>query len=126
MRSQGSPRRWASTASQHCNLQLGSGPLSPTRVTPLPAWAEFLQRASALIILECIGSRIIGFLLAGNMFVAYWTADREALTSIFPDPGKFYAADPYTFLFASLMILILDPGYFAMDTLIAKRFKEAA
>jgi putative oxidoreductase len=60
------------------------------------------------------------------MFVAYWTADREALTSIFPDPGKFYGADPYTFLFASLMILILDPGYFAMDTLIAKRFKEAA
>jgi putative oxidoreductase len=60
------------------------------------------------------------------MFVAYWTADREALTSIFFDPGKFYGADPYTFLFASLMILILGPGYFAMDALIAKPFKEAA
>jgi putative oxidoreductase len=79
-----------------------------------------------LKLLECIGSRIIGFLLADNMFVAYWTADREALTSIFSDPGKFYGADPSTFLFASLMIPILGPGYFAMDALIAKRFKEAA
>jgi hypothetical protein len=45
---------------------------------------------------------------------------------IVSDPGKFYGADPYTFLFASLMILIFGPGYFAMDTLIAKRFKETA
>jgi len=36
---------------------------------------------------------------AGNMFVAYWTADHEALVSVFSDPGKFYVADPYTFLF---------------------------
>jgi putative oxidoreductase len=69
-----------------------------------------------------LGSRIIGFLLAGNMFVAYWAADHEALTSIVSDPGKFYGTDPHTFLFASLMILIFGPGYFAMDTLIAKRF----
>jgi hypothetical protein len=45
---------------------------------------------------------------------------------IIPDPSKFYGADRYTFLFASLMILIFGPGYFAMDTLIAKRFKETA
>jgi hypothetical protein len=45
---------------------------------------------------------------------------------IVSDPGNFYGADPYTFLFASLMILIFGPGYFAMDTLIAKRFKETA
>jgi hypothetical protein len=45
---------------------------------------------------------------------------------IVSDPGKFYAADPYTFLFASLMILIFGPGYFAMDALIANRFKETA
>jgi putative oxidoreductase len=73
-----------------------------------------------------LGSRIIGFLPAGNMFVAYWTADHEALTSIVSDSGKFYGADPYTFLVASLMIVIFGPGYFAMDTLIVKRFKETA
>jgi hypothetical protein len=53
------------------------------------------------------------------MFVAYWTADREALTSIFSDPGKFYVADPYTFLFASVMILIFGAGLFSVDALSA-------
>jgi putative oxidoreductase len=46
------------------------------------------------------------------MFVAYWTADRDALVSIFSDPGKFYVADPYSFLFASLMVLILGRDFF--------------
>ena len=85
-----------------------------------------LEFIGGILLMLGLGSRIIGFLLAGNMLVAYWTADHEALTKIFSDPGKFYVADPYTFLFASLMILILGPGYFAMDALIAKRFKEAA
>jgi len=70
-------------------------------------------------------SRPVAFLLACNMLVAYWTADHEALTSIFSDPGKFYVADPYTFLFASVMILIFGAGYFALDTILAKRIEEA-
>jgi putative oxidoreductase len=32
-------------------------------------------------------------------------------------------ADPYTFLFASLMVLIFGAGFFAVDTLVAKRLK---
>jgi putative oxidoreductase len=68
-------------------------------------------------------SRPVAFLLTCNMFVAYWTADREALSAVFSDPGKFYAADPYTFLFASLMVLIFGTGFFAIDTLAAKRLK---
>jgi putative oxidoreductase len=57
------------------------------------------------------------------MFIAYWTADREALSAIFSDPGKFYAADPYTFLFASLMVLIFGAGFFAIDILAGRRMK---
>jgi putative oxidoreductase len=53
----------------------------------------------------------------------YLTADREALTSIFSDPGKFYVADPYTFWFASLMVLIFGACVFAVDTLVAKRIE---
>jgi len=68
-------------------------------------------------------SRPIALLLACNMFVAYWTADREAFSAIFSDPGKFYVADPYTFLFAAVMVLIFGSGFFAIDTLIAKRPK---
>jgi putative oxidoreductase len=44
--------------------------------------------------------------------------DREALFSIFSDPDKFYAAAPYTFLIASLIILIFGPGKFAVDALL--------
>ncbi len=67
-----------------------------------------------------LGSRLIGLLLAGNMLVAYWTADHEALVSVFSDPGKFYAADPYTFLFASLMVLLFGAGLFSVDTILEK------
>src|SRR5258708_24298158 len=40
-------------------------------------------------------SRITALALTVNMIMAYVTADREALQSIFSDPDKFYAAAPY-------------------------------
>jgi len=58
------------------------------------------------------------------MIEAYITADREALLSIFSDPGKFYNADPYTFLFAALMVLIFGSGKFALDYLIERRWER--
>jgi putative oxidoreductase len=61
-----------------------------------------------------------------NLIVAYITADREALFSIFSDPDKFYAAAPYTFLVASLIILIFGPGKFALDTLLRHWMGEPA
>ena len=67
-----------------------------------------------------LGSRVLGFVLTGNMVMAYFTADREALFSVFSDPGKFYTADPYTFLFASLLVLIFGAGTFSLDGLIAR------
>ena len=67
-----------------------------------------------------LATRPISLLLAGNMFVAYWTADRPALLAFFKDPGTFYVADPYTFLFAALMLLFFGPGRFAVDTLLAR------
>jgi putative oxidoreductase len=97
---------------------------------PFPAFnAHFvsgLEFVGGILLILGLFSRPIALLLAGNMFVAYWTADREALTSIFSDPGKFYVADPYTFLFASLMVLIFGAGFFAVDTLIAKRLGATA
>ena len=52
------------------------------------------------------------------MFVAYVTADREALLSVFSDPGKFYNADPFTFLMASLLVLVFGAGYFSVDRIL--------
>jgi putative oxidoreductase len=68
-----------------------------------------------------VGSRAIALLLTGDMAVAFLAADREALFSIFSDPDKLYAATPYTYLFASLLILIFGPGELAFDRLIFKR-----
>jgi putative oxidoreductase len=89
---------------------------------PLPA-----QTALAISCLEFFGgiflalgllSRLTALVLTINMIAAYITADREALLSIFSDPDKFYAAAPYTFLIASLIILLFGPGKFALDTLL--------
>lgn len=80
-----------------------------------------LELVGGILLILGLGSRLIGLVLTFNMLVAYWTADREALTSVFSDPGKFYVADPYTFLFASAMILVFGAGLFSMDALLAKR-----
>src|SRR6266436_9284229 len=75
-------------------------------------------------ILLAIGlfSRITALVLTINMIMAYITADREALFSIFSDPDKFYAAAPYTFLIASLIVLIFGPGKFCVDYLLRRVF----
>jgi putative oxidoreductase len=95
---------------------------------PFPAFsAHFisgLEFFGGLLLILGLGARLVGFLLAANMLVAYWTADHEALVSIFSDPGKFYVADPYTFLFASLMVLIFGAGVLSIDALIAKRLEK--
>jgi putative oxidoreductase len=92
---------------------------------PLPA-----QTALAISCLEFFGgiflaigllSRLTALVMTVNLIVAYITADREALFSIFSDPDKFYAAAPYTFLIASLIILIFGPGKFAVDALLGFR-----
>jgi putative oxidoreductase len=80
-----------------------------------------LEFVGGILLFLGLGSRLTGLLLAGNMLVAYWTADREALFSVFSDPGKFYVADPYTFLFASAMVLIFGAGLFSLDGFLAKR-----
>lgn len=85
-----------------------------------------LELVGGVLLIAGLVSRLTGFLLAANMFVAYWTADHEALLSVISDPGKFYGADPYTFLFASLLVLIFGAGFFSLDAAIAKRWRERA
>jgi putative oxidoreductase len=67
-------------------------------------------------------SRLFGLVLSIDMLMAYLVADREALFSFISDPGKFYVADPYTFLFGALLILIFGPGKIALDTWLLRRY----
>ena len=82
-----------------------------------------LEFVGGILLIVGLASRLTGLLLAGDMLVAFWTADREALSSIFSDPGKFYGADPYTFLFASLMVLIFGAGLFSVDAWLWRRYQ---
>ncbi len=95
---------------------------------PAPAFTataiSSLEFFGGILLIVGLATRITGFLLACNMLVAYITADREALASIFRDPGKFYIADPFTFLFASLIVLIFGAGFFSLDYFFSHRRKR--
>jgi putative oxidoreductase len=95
---------------------------------PFPAFnAHFvsgLEFFGGILLILGLASRLNGLLLTINMLVAYWTADREALLTAFSDdPSKFYAADPYTFLFAALLMLIFGAGLFSLDAYLLKRYR---
>jgi putative oxidoreductase len=96
---------------------------------PFPALtASFiagLEFFGGILLILGLGTRLIGLLLACNMFVAYYTADHAALISIISDPDKFSAAAPYTFLFASLLVLIFGPGLFSADELILRNLPSS-
>jgi putative oxidoreductase len=83
-----------------------------------------LELFGGILLIVGLASRLTGFLLACDMFVAYLTSDREALSLIFSDPGKFYNADPFTFLFASLIVLIFGAGFFSLDYYFTNRRKR--
>src|SRR5271169_3960230 len=83
-----------------------------------------LEFGGGLLLLLGLGSRLIALPLVVDMVVAYITADREALFSIISDPDKFTAAAPFTFLVASLVVLIFGAGWFSLDALVAGRRKE--
>src|SRR5258708_8743810 len=89
---------------------------------PLPhltvIFIALLEFGGGILMILGLASRLIAVPLIINMLVAYIVADREARLSFFKYPGKFYLPDPYTFLFASLMILVFGPGRFALDALI--------
>ncbi len=95
---------------------------------PAPAlnayFVSALEFGGGLLLLLGLGSRLIALPLVIDMIVAYITADREALFSIISNPDKFTAAAPYTFLVASLLVLIFGPGQFSLDALVTRRRNE--
>lgn len=84
--------------------------------------------------IECFGgimlmigllSRPVAFLVACTMFVAYIsvTKDREALFSIFEDPGPFMEAAPFFYLVTALIILAFGPGLISLDALLKRKLR---
>ena len=116
--------------------QDGWGKLThPSRVTefftslnlPMPHETALLvslvEFVGGILFAAGIGSRLVSLVLFVNMTVAYLSVpdDRVNFSHILSNPSDFYGATPYTYWFAALLILILGPGLFALDTLIAIR-----
>ena len=82
-----------------------------------------VEFGGGLLFLLGIASRLTSLVLFVNMTMAYLTVpdDRANFFHIFSKPEDFYGASPYTYWFAALLILILGPGFFAVDTLIRSR-----
>src|ERR1700680_5067272 len=90
---------------------------------PAPALNAYfisaLEFGGGVLLILGLGSRLVALPLAIDMLIAYITADREALLSIFSNPDKFTAAAPYTFLMASIIVLIFGPGKISAACLLA-------
>lgn len=74
-----------------------------------------------LLLLVGLFSRVVSVPLIFTMFVAYATADKEALHSIFSDPDKFTGATPFLFLFACAIVFAFGPGKLSLDALFFKK-----
>ena len=83
----------------------------------LVALVEFI---GGILLALGLGSRAVSLILFANMSVAFLTADRDAVGQIFSDPGKFYGADPYTFWFAALVILVFGAGRISLDRVLGR------
>ena len=77
-----------------------------------------LECFGGLLLLVGLGSRLIALPLAINMIVAYLTAHRDSVLTIFQDSDKFVTQGPFLFLMASFIVLFFGPGLFSLDKLI--------
>jgi putative oxidoreductase len=84
-----------------------------------------LEMAGGALLLLGLFSRPIALLLTGNMLVAYWSADRPALLGVFHDLDPFLKADPFWFLFVSVVVLTLGSGAVSLDRLLARLLRDS-
>lgn len=99
---------------------------------PLPGlnapFVGVLEFVGGILLMLGLFSRPIAFLLACDMFVAFWVGEHDAFVSFFSDltnsTSKFVDATAYAFLFAALLVLIFGPGLFSVDALIRRRFSS--
>jgi len=91
-------------------------------------FVSLVELVGGILFIAGVASRLVSLILFVNMTMAYLSVpdDRINFSHILSNPSDFYNATPYTYWFAALLILILGPGLFALDTLIAIRISPPA
>ncbi|MDO8643906.1 MAG: DoxX family protein [bacterium] len=93
---------------------------------PFPFFSAYLvgtvETVCGLLLLFGLFSRLAAVPLTITMIIAYSTAHTDALKTIFSDPDKFMAQEPFLFLLTALLVLSFGPGRLSLDFLIG-RFK---
>jgi putative oxidoreductase len=96
---------------------------------PMPAQTAFfvalIEFAGGILLAAGIATRLVSLVLFINMTVAFWVAEKPAFLGVLSAPDKFQGADAYNYWLAALLILILGPGVFAVDWVIARRYGPA-
>ena len=87
---------------------------------PTAAFVSTFEFVAGIFLALGLLSRITALGMVIDMSMAYGIADRESLLAFFSDPGKFYNADPFIFLFVGLLVLIFGPGKLSLDTLLRR------
>ena len=90
----------------------GLGIPAPSFNAHFVAWLEFL---GGILLALGLLSRPVSGLLAVDMLVAYWLADRDALLGFFTHPGQFTNAAEFPILLATVVVLIVGPGCLSLD-----------
>lgn len=86
--------------------------------------AGITECLGGLLLLVGLGSRIAAIPLTFTMLIAYATAHRTELMSLFSNPDAFVTAPPFLFLFASLIVLVFGPGRLSLDQLVVPRLLD--
>lgn len=109
-------------------FQAGSGKLAKMPATieslanigiPLPelsahllAWTETIGGACLIV---GFASRLVALPLIFGMLVALFTAHFDGIKNVLSNPGSILKLSPFTYLLASLIVLIFGPGRFSID-----------
>jgi len=93
---------------------------------PLPALNAYVvaitELVGGLFLILGLLSRLTPIPLIISMIVAYITTEQDALHALAGwNPDPFFAAAPFLFLFASLLVLFFGPGYLSLDQLLFRK-----
>ncbi|MDP1578983.1 MAG: DoxX family protein [Candidatus Didemnitutus sp.] len=86
---------------------------------PLPKLNALLAGATeaggGLLLALGLFARPVSVPLIFTMLVAYFTADNEAVRTLFSKPDNFTEAAPFLFLLVSALVLAFGPGKWSLD-----------